>query len=326
MTTSSYIPPQAPAGGVARDLWQQRAGRWLLRASVLGLSLSLIVHVIFLFASGIIQLGDANAPPGNPQSNVVSMAVISETELSAIEGAQLDSLAPSVEVSSAMPNASPSPLDTPGAGGGSGSSDPGDLGSLGSGLGGAGDGEGIGAGSDTGGSGGGGTSFFGVEARGSRFIYIVDTSGSMMDAKLATLADQLGASISKLKPSSRFSVILFNSNATSLLDPPGWVEASTNGKRSAIARIARLEAQGGTEPFPAFQQAFRLRPRADAIYFMTDGLFNAEVVAQVARLNAFSTKVPIHTIAFGSVESEDLLKAIAQESGGTYTYVPEPKR
>jgi hypothetical protein len=76
-------------------------------------------------------------------------------------------------------------------------------------------------------------------------------------------------------------------------------------------------------PFPAFEVVFSLRPRPDAIYFMTDGQFEPSVAVELARLNV-EDRIPIHCICFVSKEAEALMKKIAEDSGGTYTYVAGP--
>src|SRR5690606_16329369 len=97
-----------------------------------------------------------------------------------------------------------------------------------------------------------------------------------------------------------------------------------SGKRSARAEINNIRAGGTTIPFPAFEEVFRMRPRPDAIYFMTDGAFsNAEAVAEeIARLNRSTGKiVPIHCITFIERDAEEIMKVIARQSNGSYTHV-----
>ncbi|MEZ6090118.1 MAG: hypothetical protein R3C05_19240 [Pirellulaceae bacterium] len=79
---------------------------------------------------------------------------------------------------------------------------------------------------------------------------------------------------------------------------------------------------GGTDPTPAFRDAFELSPPPDIIYFMTDGLFDPSVVGEVARLNTKRPKVQVHAISFIDNSSESLMRRIAEDSGGTYTHVP----
>jgi hypothetical protein len=203
------------------------------------------------------------------------------------------------------------------------------LGELTSGLG-AGDIGGHGMG--FGGSGGGAASFFGVEARGTRFAYIVDVSGSM-DAgigvgelkRIDSLKHELTKSIGALLENASFLVVTFSDRATIIGGRGEWMQASESGKTQARKLIANIAPEGSTEPYPGFEVVYRMRPRPDAIYFMTDGEFDDSVVLQVARLNA-ELRIPIHCIAFVSTAGEETLKRMAKDSGGSYTYVPGPRR
>ncbi|MBK7404758.1 MAG: hypothetical protein IPJ41_09020 [Phycisphaerales bacterium] len=192
---------------------------------------------------------------------------------------------------------------------------------LGTGAGDIGSASGLGEGS---GSGSGSASFFGVEATGSRFVYIVDVSGSMsIGGKLEALQRELVKSLEGLLESADFLVVPYSSSAGALDGRLAWIDADERGKRFARRGVSKFTSGGGTNPSPAFQLAFAMRPPPDAIYFMTDGEFDDEVVSEVASLNA-EYKVPIHCIALVSRESELRLRRIASQSGGTYTYIPAP--
>ena len=180
------------------------------------------------------------------------------------------------------------------------------------------------AGMGEGGSGSGSASFFGVEATGSRFVYIVDTSGSMaVGGKLEALQRELVKSIEGLLEAADFLVITYSDSALPLDGRSSWVNADDRGKRFARRAVANLNSGGGTQPSPAFGLAFAMRPPPEAIYFMTDGEFPDEVANDIAALNA-EYKVPVHCIAFVSRSSEDLMRRIAKQSGGTYTFVAAP--
>ena len=187
-------------------------------------------------------------------------------------------------------------------------------------------GEGLGDGAGLGANvGGGGASFFGVEARGSRFAYIVDISGSMAGKKLASLQRELTRSIDGLPEHSSFSVVFYSSTSRILGGRIRWMRANQRNKTLADREIRALSEGGGTNPTGAFKILFNLRPRPDAIYFMTDGLFPASVAAVVAQLNETGgQRTPVHCISFVSRESERLLESIAEQSGGTYTHIPGP--
>jgi hypothetical protein len=96
-------------------------------------------------------------------------------------------------------------------------------------------------------------------------------------------------------------------------------------------------------PAPAFERVFGLSARPEALYFMTDGIFNDCSPADIARLNDSGTssklgalaaglgrslfgkgKQPsavIHTISLDEDGGADALKQIAQDSGGEYAHV-----
>lgn len=78
---------------------------------------------------------------------------------------------------------------------------------------------------------------------------------------------------------------------------PGWLRG-----RADVAKILPwidgFRPGGGTNPQPAFEQAFRLEPRPDVIFFMTDGAIPASVIPRVAALNRREPKVKINSIQF----------------------------
>ena len=79
---------------------------------------------------------------------------------------------------------------------------------------------------------------------------------------------------------------------------------------------------GGTFPVPAFEMAYRLSVRPDAIFFMTDGLLPQETVPAVSLLNDGGKRVQINCIAFGSEAGQGPLRRLALESDGIFRFVP----
>ncbi len=316
--------PMSKAPPAHEPLWP-RLIRLAHQASVVGVFVSLVVHLLFLSIAGVWHVGGfgGGGQAGSGEGGPAEMALIDETDLGALIQADLELATPGIDDSAPANAPGIDLVDVPG---GSGLPDSGELGSVGTGLGGAGTGKGIGAGDGQGGSGGGGAKFFGVEARGSRFAYVVDVSGSMEGPKLATLKRELANSIDGFAENAQFVIFLFESNFQTLGTKDKWFDATTKNKNWIIQQIAAITARGGTEPAPAFVAAFNIRPRPDAIYFMTDGLFDASVADRVAALNKSGRKVPVHCIAFAERGSEALMRKIAEMSGGTYTYIEGPRR
>lgn len=161
--------------------------------------------------------------------------------------------------------------------------------------------------------------FMGVEGEGSRFLIIADRSGSMTGPKLEYLKAEILKTLSDLGPGTKFYVIFYNDLAEPM---PGnrWVSGRSQAAQAA-AWVKSVNAFGQTDPLPAFQIAFQMKPRPDTIFFMTDGLFSGGVPAQVAALNTGRPKVTIHTISFIERSAEPLLRQIAEQSGGKYRHV-----
>lgn len=230
------------------------------------------------------------------------------------EGLTLDASLPSAD--DALPSLQVGELERLG-----GASHGGGAGGEGAGAGDAGDGLG---------AGGGSARFFGVEARGSRFAYIVDTSGSMQGDRLAALQDELMRSVSELRASASFCIILFNSAPVPLTGLE-WLPADEKARREAIVSIRGITAGGGTDPLPAFELVLQLKPKPDGIYFMTDGVFEAgraeQLVALIDRVNRKGGKrTQLHCITFIERESEKLMRRLARLSGGTYTHIEGPRK
>lgn len=195
---------------------------------------------------------------------------------------------------------------------------------------GGGSGDGLGEGMGLGGA-GGEARFFGVEARGSRFAFVVDVSGSMLDAKkIGALQAALLESIEGMLESASFCVILYNDQPIPLMGEK-WLRASEENKQSAERNIALIAPGGGTNPLPGFETAFGLKPRPDVIYFMTDGMFSPEIEEQLpgyvdSTNRNGDTRVTVHCITFEDRASEKLMRRIARQSGGSYTHVERPKQ
>ena len=178
----------------------------------------------------------------------------------------------------------------------------------------------------------GGGEFFGVVARGDRFVYVVDCSGSMIGEKFDAARHEVLRSAHNLLAYQKFYVIFFSDEAYPMFSDPvsGRQNAQATQPESAAlpaedANLERLRAwiqgfsiQGGTDPRQAMIAALELQP--DAIFMLTDGAFEAQTVDVIRQRN--DKRVAIHTIAFKDRSGEPLLRRIAEENGGEYRYVP----
>ncbi len=293
------------------DLERRRRRRNLL---LLGVSLSALLHIGLMVYLNFIHRARPAGPGVQPVS--IEFAIIQEPELTQLQELQFDDLVPEVpfEVEDTAeqdptldlaPEVSAAELEITQAGSvprltGSGSGDGLTL-------------EG----------GGAGTTFFGVSSRGTRFAYIVDTSGSMSEqSRLEVCMRELARSIEMLPDYASFYVVLFHSEITLPPMQKGWTRAR-DGTVSRFKRwLRQIDPGGGTRPQPAFRQVFSLEHRPDVIFFLTDGQIPPETVAVVGALNARGRRVAVSTIAFGDPASQEYLKEISHRSGGVYRFVP----
>lgn len=320
----------AEAGSVEAAIEMPRHVDWW-RTSSLGFAVSIVLHVALTLMAAVVTVGSLSGGlMRGSGGGDFDLTVTAPAQLTGVaDGPPLDAIAPDVS-NAQVPELQTDGIlegaggiDSPGAGAG--------LGTIADGLGGAGGGDvGDGKGLGSTGAGSGGASFFGVEAKGSRFLYICDISGSMNwdengaanGKRMRILKRELSESISGLTDHMSFYAIFFSSEAVPISENRKWLAANDAGKKWAIDRVQGLSPFGGTEPWSAFQIAFtQMRPMPDAIYFMTDGQFNPEVALQIQAQNVGSRKVPIHCITLVEKSGEEVMRKIAQDSGGTYTHI-----
>lgn len=152
-------------------------------------------------------------------------------------------------------------------------------------------------------------------------IFIIDTSGSMHGTSIEQAREALALAISRLSPSDRFNIIAFASSARSLFDSPR--DADDDATRRALAWVARLEADGGTEMAGALALALdgaNHPERVRQIVFLTDGAVGNEsaLFAQIAQGLGDSR---LFTVGIGSAPNSHFMRKAAQSGRGTFTYI-----
>lgn len=172
-----------------------------------------------------------------------------------------------------------------------------------------------------GGAGGKGASFFGLEARGGKFVYVVDRSSSMRHNKLRDTKDELIRSVHSLTRTMEFFIIFYDSGFEPMA-ATGLVKANGPNKSRYLSWVEAMQCRGGTDPRQAMLMALSLKP--DAIWLLSDGQFSPQACDVIRAANP-NARVQIHTIAFHSERGQQVLQRIAEENGGHYRYVPPPK-
>jgi von Willebrand factor type A domain len=177
--------------------------------------------------------------------------------------------------------------------------------------------------------------FFGVQAEGNTFCYVVDSSGSMKrDGAFDAAKSELMRSLASMKPTQRFFVYFFSEEVDALTldgkEPEKYpVYATPENIQKTLAWVQRIQIRGGKPPNDALDQAIEMDP--DGIFLLFDGDTKVDVPAHLQKSNrsfdiisGTSVRVPIHTIGFYTQKYEVLLKRIAEENSGTYRFVPKP--
>jgi hypothetical protein len=170
------------------------------------------------------------------------------------------------------------------------------------------------------------TSFFDIRATGSRFVYVVDHSGSMgFYQQLQVAKRELRASLEALDATQQFQILFYNGRYTEMTlrdRPPSLQWATDINKTLGVQFIGSITPDGGTDHMPALRQALSYQP--DHLYFLTDAdqpQLSARDLAEVRRINRNRTQ--IHCVEFGTqgdLGVDNFLKRLARENGGTYRY------
>ncbi len=196
-------------------------------------------------------------------------------------------------------------------------------------AGGRGFGAGSGSGTATGdgtGTGTGRQKFFGIGSKHKSVVFVVDASGSMnrpypgpAQTRINRVKLELYKTISAMTENDQFYMIFFGDDAIPM---PARTMATggDDSKRFYLTWMAQLPASSQrTMPTNALLRAIALKP--EAIYFLTDGEIRTPILAKITKAN--STGIPIHTIGFSDNRGEALLREIAEQNNGSYTFIPD---
>lgn len=172
-----------------------------------------------------------------------------------------------------------------------------------------------------------GAAFFGAYAEGKRFIFVLDSSRSMLqDDRWTYACNQLIDSLNGLQPEQEFYIICFDIETSYLFNIPPNRAKFFKSDDKTLPRVKRWlrshELGRATMPAKALQNALSLEP--DAIFLLSDGELQDNSVAMLRTINGFSStyrQIPIHTVHLFSTEGRETLQLIARENSGTFTPV-----
>lgn len=172
----------------------------------------------------------------------------------------------------------------------------------------------------------GGTSFFGGKVAGTRFVYVVDSSGSMSNHNAIAVAKaELFASLEKLDATQQFQIIFYNEKPHPLTLPGGTPKllfATETNRAIAHQFVRAMQPDRGTNHLEALEMALSYQP--EVIFFLTDATeprLDASDLDKIRRRN--NGRCQIHTVQFDvgeSLNDDNFLKKLMRQNGGTFSY------
>ena len=169
-------------------------------------------------------------------------------------------------------------------------------------------------------------------------VWVLDVSGSMQGAPIeqlkqamTLLLDKKSAAVNLLQPSRRDVTIIIPFNDQ--IGAPIVVKGSGDAElAAALAQIDQLQAVGGTDLYGALGTALQaLQPYKDdgtlftylpAIVALTDGasdMINFDWFTEVKQQISFGRDIPIHAIAFGNADMDQLTPLTTGSIGRLFT-------
>ncbi len=182
---------------------------------------------------------------------------------------------------------------------------------------------GQGTGRAPGGGSGSGTSFFGAEAQGRSFVYVIDRSGSMtLENALEVAKRELLQSLNQLPADVEFGVVFYNFQAEVFGRSDDLMDASPANKQRVRQWLGTVQPNGATNHMRALRTGLALK--SEVLYFLTDGDLLSNYEAEQIMDEAGLTR--IQAIRFGVGPSTDLvtknpLERLAEATGGAYRYI-----
>jgi hypothetical protein len=169
----------------------------------------------------------------------------------------------------------------------------------------------------------GGTRFFGTVAKGERFVFVVDNSGSMQEGRIETAFLQLISSVELMRPEQEFFVIFYSDRAYPLFYPDSadhLVPATRENVKRLKVWLASVELCSGGDLVEAIELAIELRP--DVVFMLSDGAINSQRTMNFMT-DPNSWTFAVHTFGMNVKGPEQARKlgVIAQANRGTFQLV-----
>ncbi|KAM0926376.1 hypothetical protein ACQ4PT_003476 [Festuca glaucescens] len=167
-------------------------------------------------------------------------------------------------------------------------------------------------------------------------VTVLDVSGSMAGGKLALLKEAMGFVIDKLGPADRLSVVSFSDLVRRVTR---LTRMSDAGKACTKLAVESLLAHGGTDILKGLDTAAkvldgrRYKNTVASVILLSDGQDTCNRQYNYGANNSYDYLVPrslaagtnrstpIHTFGFGTDHDAKAMHAVAEATGGTYSFI-----
>ncbi|HEX8914653.1 MAG TPA: hypothetical protein VF796_20045, partial [Humisphaera sp.] len=171
---------------------------------------------------------------------------------------------------------------------------------------------------------------FGHGGNARKIVFICDATGTMIN-KMSVLRRELKAAVKDLRNGVQsYKIVWYTDNGKVLTEKgpgkEGLIVCSVNNKDATFTWLDDITPAGTTDPIPAIQAAFALKP--DLIYFLSDGEFNnlrsyKEVLDEVVKGSQSSKGTKVNTILFDTIDpdAQKVMEDMSKQTNGRFRAV-----
>lgn len=150
-------------------------------------------------------------------------------------------------------------------------------------------------------------------------ILVIDRSGSMVGGKLELAKEAAMRTIELMRPEDSVGVVAFDST-------PWWIVEPTKltDREEVLDKIQSIQADGGTEIFPALDTAYNKLLEMDAqrkhIILLTDGQSASNPGYAALTQGMVDNKMTMSTVAVGDGADQVMLEQLAKQAKGRFYF------
>ncbi|MGG4147048.1 VWA domain-containing protein [Paenibacillus algorifonticola] len=150
-------------------------------------------------------------------------------------------------------------------------------------------------------------------------ILVIDRSGSMSGGKLELAKEAAMRTIELMRPEDSVGVVAFDS-------APWWIVEPTKltNRDDVLGKIQGIQADGGTEIFPALDTAYNKLLEMDAqrkhIILLTDGQSASNPGYAALTQGMVDNKMTMSTVAVGDGADQVMLEQLAKQAKGRFYF------